>query len=127
MGITPGSDLGKASRFPVHISLPLTLGFGDKHYFARRHFGFFSGGIALAVPLAFIPKQFGTWSLGASALYYRLGRTSAEFTNRGERDESVLSGTLSVELWPARRGAAESHLRDHRICEGERRQILPVT
>ena len=98
MGITPGFDLGKASRFPVNISLPITLGFSDKHYFAGRHFGFFSGGIALAVPLAFIPKQFGTWSLGASAIYYRLGRTSAELTNRGERIERVLLGTLSVEF-----------------------------
>lgn len=50
------------------------------------------------MPLAFIPKQYGTWSLGASAIYYRLGRTSAEFTNRGERKERVLSGTMNVEF-----------------------------
>lgn len=98
IGVTPTATLAEKSSYPVTVSLPIVVGLGDQHYFFGQHFGFFSAGVTASTPLAFIPKGFGTWNLGASATYYRLGRTSAEFTNRGERNESVLAATVSTEF-----------------------------
>ena len=98
LGVKPGGTIGKNSAYPVSVSLPAVLGVGDKHYYAGRHFGFVSAGVTVSMPLAFVPKGLGDWSLSGSALYYRLGSAPAEFTSGGERDKSVFTATLAAEF-----------------------------
>jgi hypothetical protein len=96
-GIEPERSFGKSER-KVTVSFPIAVGLGQKRYYLGEHFGFFSAGVALTVPLAFIPSSWGEWSLGASGTYYRLGRTVADWSNGGVRDESAFTLTVGTEF-----------------------------
>jgi hypothetical protein len=97
-GVAPGVMVAPKSQYPVSVSFPAAVGLGDYHYYLGDRFGFASAGVAVSVPLAFVPKGLGSWSINGSALYYRLGRTPAEFTSSGERDKSVFTATLATEF-----------------------------
>jgi hypothetical protein len=97
LGIEPEGTIGKGER-PVTISFPIALGLGQKRYYLGEHFGFFSAGVAVSVPLAFIPSNWGDWSVGLSATYYRLGRNVAAHSNGGVRDESAVALGLGTEF-----------------------------
>jgi hypothetical protein len=97
-GITPGVTIAKNSAYPISLSFPVTIGFGDQHYFLGERFGFVSAGVTASVPLAFVPKEFGSWSVSSSALYYRLGRAPAEFSTGGEPNKSVFSAAFATEF-----------------------------
>lgn len=97
LGIEPEHSFGKSERPPT-VSFPITVGFGQKRYYFGEHFGFFSTGVAVSVPLTFIPPSLGEWSLGASATYYRLGRNAAEFSNDGERNVTLFAATVGTEF-----------------------------
>ena len=97
LGIEPERSLGKGER-PVTVSFPVTLGLGQKRFYLGEHFGFFSAGVSVSVPLAFIPSKWGEWSLGLSGAYYRLGQNVADASNEGVRDESVFAVTLGTEF-----------------------------
>jgi hypothetical protein len=70
-GIKPTFTLMKESDYPVTVSLPVSLGFfTDDYHGGDSGFGYFSAGVAVSVPLSFIPEKFGVWSVNASAIYY---------------------------------------------------------
>jgi hypothetical protein len=98
LGISPGVTIGKKWSFPLSVSFPVTVGFGDEHYFLGDRVGLVSAGVVASVPLTFVPKDFGSWSVSGSALYYRLGRAAAEFSSGGERNKSVLTATITTEF-----------------------------
>ena len=98
VGVAPGATIGKKSPYATSVSFPASVGFGDHHYFVGDRFGFASAGVAVSVPLAFVPKELGSWSVSGSALYYRLGRVPAEFTSDGERNKTVFTATLGAEF-----------------------------
>jgi len=97
LGIEPEHSFGKSER-PVTVTLPISVGIGQKRYYFGEHFGFFSAGATATVPLTFLPRSLGQWNLGVSVVYYRLGRNAAEFSNDGDRNESVASVALSTEF-----------------------------
>ena len=98
LGIEPEHSFGKGDR-PVTVSFPIAVGLGQKRFYLGEHFGFFSAGIAVSVPLTFIPASTcGEWNLGVSGAYYRLGRNVANASNDGVRDESVFTLTLGTEF-----------------------------
>lgn len=97
LGIEPGRAFGKGER-PVTMSFPIALGLGQKRYYLGEHFGFFSAGIAVRLPLAFIPSKWGDWNLALSGTYYRLGRNVANWSNGGVRDETAFTLTLATEF-----------------------------
>ena len=96
-GLEPGRSFGKGER-PVKVKFPIAVGLGQKRYYLGEHFGFFSAGVALSVPLAFIPPSWGNWNLGLSGTYYRLGRNVANLSNGGVRDETAFALTLGTEF-----------------------------
>ena len=96
-GIEPERSFGKTER-PVTVSFPVAIGLGQKRYYLGQHFGFFSAGVAVSVPLAFIPLSWGDWTLGLSGIYYRLGRSVADSSNDGIRNESAFALTLGTEF-----------------------------
>ena len=96
-GIEPERSFGKSER-PVTISFPIAIGLGQKRYYLGEHFGFFSAGVSVSVPLAFIPSSWGEWNLGLSGTYYRLGRNVADASNGGIRNESAFALTVGTEF-----------------------------
>lgn len=98
IGIEPERSFGESKR-PITISLPVTVGLGQKRYYLGEHFGFFSAGIVASLPLTFIPASTcGEWNLGLSATYYRLGRNVADASNNSVRNESLFAVTLGTEF-----------------------------
>jgi len=77
LGLEPGLTLGEDGRYPVSLSLPLTLGLGLGDYYeapgGEDTFGYFDGGIIAAVPLGLIPEEYGAWKASAGVHFLTLG------------------------------------------------------
>jgi hypothetical protein len=100
IGIAPAATIARESRYPITLTVPLNAGFGDDRYYPGDAFGYASAGISASLPLAFLPKNAGEWKAALSATYYYLGRAPAEFTNDGDRHQSVFAFTVSTEFGP---------------------------
>jgi hypothetical protein len=80
LGVNPGYTVALQSAYPLTISLPVTLGLSGHKYYefgttANPAFGYVQFGPVFAVPLAFIPKSFGTWTVKGAAEFVFLGDT----------------------------------------------------
>jgi hypothetical protein len=95
VGIAPSYTVAPKSSYPLTLTLPVTAGFGDSHFYPTDRFGYLSAGLTLSFPLAFIPKGYGTWTMTFSGLYYILGDDTNN-VNRGDRSTGVGSGTLTL-------------------------------
>jgi hypothetical protein len=92
-GVEPRWALG-----PVTASVPLTVAFGSNDFYTSNGFGYFSGGIKLAYPLAFVPECYGAWTLTSSALYYRLDQANdiSRAITDSDEDRFVFGGGLVI-------------------------------
>ena len=81
LGLTPGYTLAPKSAYPLTISLPVTLGLSGRqttYEFGTTKnstFGCVQFGPVFSVPLGFIPKSFGTWTVKGAAEFLFLGET----------------------------------------------------
>jgi hypothetical protein len=80
LGINPGYTVAPQSAYPLTISVPVTLGLSGHKYYEfgtteNPAFGYVQFGPVFAVPLAFIPKSFGTWTVKGAAEFLFLGDT----------------------------------------------------
>lgn len=84
LGIEPGFTLGEGGNYPVAFSFPLKVGLSLDDYYEERRpdgtfsdetFGYFDGGIAVSIPLAFIPESFGSWEVSAAGHFLVFGDT----------------------------------------------------
>ena len=102
-GIAPGHTFAEKSSYPLTVTFPATVGFGTNGFYGQG-FGFFSTGVAVSMPLAFIPSAYGTWTSSLSGLYYRLGTNSARFTDNpnntatGRRNQAVIAWSIGTEF-----------------------------
>ena len=76
VGIAPGYTFLADSAYPMAVSVPLSVGLSLSDYYefgtgSDDTFGYFSGGVTVSVPLAFIPPDFGKWLVkaGVTVLY----------------------------------------------------------
>lgn len=83
VGIAPSFALIKDGSYPVTVTIPVAVGFGNSNYYNGDEFGFVSAGLNFAVGLGFVPSCYGTWTLNAGATYYHLGSGAAEFAEFG--------------------------------------------
>jgi hypothetical protein len=97
-GIAPQTIIGNEWRYPITATVPINIGLGDQRYYFGSHFGFFSAGVKMTVPLAFLPPSFGRWRAGGSAELYYLGSAPANFTNGGDRLTNLVTGIVSTEF-----------------------------
>jgi hypothetical protein len=97
-GIAPEWALRISSANAITLKVPLNIGLGDDRYYPGDAFGFASIGVSASTPLGFLPKDLGEWRFGISGTYYYLGRAPADFTNDGDRHQSVFTATLSTEF-----------------------------
>lgn len=93
LGITPSYTFNAKSAYPVTLSLPLLVGLSLDDYYEfgtgdDSTFGYFQGGVGLAVPLAFIPASFGSWQLKSSVNVLQLGDNLRD-VNRRDRTEII--------------------------------------
>ena len=79
------------------MTLPTAAGFGSNGFYGQG-FGYFSTGADVSVPLAFIPSSYGSWKTSVSGRYYRLGSTSAFYTNFSDRDQGVFAWSIGAEF-----------------------------
>jgi hypothetical protein len=96
-GIGPGYTFGKQSTYPVSVTLPTAVGLGSNGFYGQG-FGYFSTGLEVSVPLAFIPSTYGSWTTSVSGKYYRLGSTSSFYTNFSDPDQGVFAWTIGAEF-----------------------------
>jgi len=102
-GIAPGFTIAEKATYPLTVTFPFTAGFGSNGYYGQG-FGYFSTGATVSLPLAFIPKAYGTWTASLGGLYYRLGTNSARFTDNpnntptGRRDQGVITWSIGTQF-----------------------------
>jgi hypothetical protein len=96
------SSLGDdAGEYPLTMSFPLAVGLSLYDYYDsvepthNQPFGFFSFGANGGVPLAFIPDDFGEWTINAGINVLVLSQTLKE-VNRGDNPWPI--GTLSLAM-----------------------------
>ena len=58
-------------------------------------FGFFQSGLDLSIPLAFIPEEYGAWSVHGGASVYTFG-TALKEANKG--DDPWVVGTWGIAM-----------------------------
>lgn len=84
-GLELSLPLDDDGRYPVTASFPLALGLSMDKYYAdgttNPTFGFFSFGLGASVPLAFIPEDFGSFSVGAAINVYVLSQQLKELVD----------------------------------------------
>ena len=83
---------------PGNPAFPLQVGISAGDYYeigadTDETFGFFKGGAVLSVPLAFIPSDYGSWSVSGGASIYAFG-TNLKQINEGDTPGVV--GTWSL-------------------------------
>lgn len=96
VGAEPGVSL---ENLPVRVSFPVTLGFSLSDYYEHpavgdAAFGFFSVGMAGAVPLN-VAASLGTWEVNGRLSLYALGDTLEVF-NGGDGFQPVATFGLSL-------------------------------
>jgi hypothetical protein len=82
LGARPTFTIVQSETYPVTMAVPLTLGMGDDYFDLTDTdddtLGYFRSGLIFGLPLAFIPSDFGTWSVNAGAYLYTFGNNLEE-------------------------------------------------
>ena len=96
-GIAPGYTFAEKTRYPLAVTFPSSVGLGSNGFFGQG-FGYFSTGLEFSVPLAFVPESYGAWTTSVTGLYYRLGSTSAFYTNSSDPNQGVISWSIATKF-----------------------------
>jgi hypothetical protein len=97
-GVTPGYTFNAKGTYPVTLTVPLLVGLSLSEYYEfgtgdDDTFGFFQGGVGVAVPLAFIPASFGSWTIKGSLNVLHLGDNLKAINNN---DRTEIIGTIGL-------------------------------
>lgn len=95
-GVAPGFELGKKSRYPITVTLPVILGMGDQRFYPDDRFGFLSCAANVSVPLPLLADSFGHWTGNAGVLYQTFGDGTAAANLA--RDSCVVSAGIKWEF-----------------------------
>ncbi len=92
--------LDDAGDYPITTSVPLALALSLYNYYNdgtnNDTFGFFSFGLTTSMPLAFIPEDYGSWSIGAGINVLVLSDTLKD-VNQGDSPFPIGTGTITME------------------------------
>jgi hypothetical protein len=86
LGVSPGFNIIDSDTVPVTLSFPNKVGVSLDDYYEvtddnEDFFGYYSGGIKLSVPLAFIPEDYGAWSASGGVQFLVLGRNTGDLND----------------------------------------------
>lgn len=88
----------KNSRYPLIVTIPVSMAMGDEEYWFGPHFDYITAGVNVRVPLSFIPTRYGRWTAGSSADLCYYGTTATEFAKPMGLPSSKIGATLSVDF-----------------------------
>lgn len=96
--LRPSFTVIESETYPVTLAFPLQVGLSAGDYFelpgeSDETFGFFKGGAVVSVPLAFIPSDYGAFSVSAGASIYSFGQNLQTIN---ESDDPWVVGTWSI-------------------------------
>jgi len=97
-GVAPNLVLGRHSRYPVTVTFPAHMEVAEDPYWLGHDYGWISAGVAVRVPLSFIPKQFGKWSAGTSADLCYYGTTTDELVHSLGLQMPKVGAAFNIEL-----------------------------
>ena len=94
----PGDE---SDSYPIGLSFPIVLGLSMYDYYEDDNgdddtFGFVSLGADASIPLAFIPEDFGSWSVTAGLDVYFLGN-HLEDANENDDVFPVFTGSVTMD------------------------------
>ncbi|BAM03378.1 hypothetical protein [Phycisphaera mikurensis] len=93
LGVEPAFDIIDNDAFPMSLSIPVVVAFGDDEFYTEAGFAYVSVGAQFAFPLSFIPADLGEWGVSAGVTGY--------FTDEdaiGNVDDSFLTGNVGLSL-----------------------------
>ena len=94
-GISPGVyTFNEDGKYPVAISVPLTVGLSLKDYYFdeggdEEVLGYASAAVTASVPLAFIPADYGSWNVTGTFQYLYLNAEGLQAANHGDDYELI--------------------------------------
>jgi hypothetical protein len=84
--IRPSFTIIQSDTYPLTLAVPVNVGLGSNYFDLSPgdddFFGYLRGGLIFGLPLAFIPADYGTWSVTAGAYIYTFGN-NLETLNQG--------------------------------------------
>jgi hypothetical protein len=101
MGVEPTLYSFEHDRYPVTFTFPMELGLAIDDYYedetgSENTFGYFTWGLKVSVPLAFVPKELGEWSFSVAGKGYVFSSDLANAANDGDDLQGVVVGSLGV-------------------------------
>ena len=87
LGVEPSFQITKDETYPLTLSVPLTLGLSLSDYYEDPDtgdddtFGYFDAGVALSMPLGFMPAAYGSWDIYAAVHFLFLGEATEAINN----------------------------------------------
>jgi hypothetical protein len=94
-GVAPGVyTFNEEGRYPVAVSVPLTVGVSLKDYYFgddgdETFLGYASAAVSASIPLAFIPSDYGSWNVTGTFQYMYLAAEGLQAANHGDDYELI--------------------------------------
>jgi hypothetical protein len=94
IGIAPGLTVFEKTEYPISLAVPVNFGFSLSEYYEfgtgdDDGFGWWSLGVAAAMPLKFIPPRFGNWQVKGSFTMLRLEGENLRAVNNNDSTEFI--------------------------------------
>jgi hypothetical protein len=86
------------ARYPLTVTIPVSMEIGDEEYWFGPHFGYITTGLNVRVPLSFIPSRYGKWSAASSADVCYYGTTVTEIRNSFGPQMPKIGAALRVDF-----------------------------
>src|SRR6185436_14290095 len=89
IGVGPSFTVVQDDTYPVTLTLPNKVGLSLDDYYEvsdsnEDTFGYFSSGVKLSIPLAFIPEDYGSWSASGGVQVLAFGNNTRKLNHEDE-------------------------------------------
>ena len=98
VGIRKGFLLRKDTRYPLLVTVPMSIAAGDEQYFFGPNFAYALTGVNVRMPLSFIPTRYGRWTFGGNADVCYFGTSTAEFIKSIGCQTPKIAAVFSVDF-----------------------------
>ena len=106
IGIEPSVRVVESADWPVTLSVPMTIAFGDNYYEYTNSsglpdddsFGYFDVGLVCSVPLKCVPVEHGQWEAYAGVHFLFKGDGAEALTTNASTDDSEIIGSAGISM-----------------------------
>jgi len=100
LGVAPAFTIIQSDTYPVTLTIPNKVGLSLDDYYEvtdqnEDTFGYYSGGLKLSFPLAFIPEEYGAWSASGGVQFLVLGSNTGDLN---DNDDFWTVGTWGISM-----------------------------